>query len=137
MKSLASRRSALFGLIAVSGLVAGALGASAEDPGKPMIVKIHADWCGTCTRLDDTFAVLEKQVGSEATIVVLDVTDKGAVAKSRAEAERLGIVAFFDQYKGRTGTAAVLAADGTPVKVMKGEMDSQKYVDALREAQDA
>jgi thioredoxin-like negative regulator of GroEL len=101
---------------------------------KPMIVKIHADWCGTCQKLNATMAELESQVGSQATLVVLDVTDREAVERSTAEADRLGIRSFFDQYKGSTGTVAVLTASGEPVSVMKGELDADKYVAALAEA---
>jgi thiol-disulfide isomerase/thioredoxin len=102
-----------------------------------MIVKIHADWCGTCTKLDVTFEELQLKVGSDAEIVVLDVTDKDAVDASRARAEELGIVAFFDEYKGSTGTVGVLDAGGTTIVVMKGEMDAQKYVEALKKAPEA
>ncbi len=101
---------------------------------KPMIVKIHADWCGTCTRLEATFDELEKQIGSDARIVVLDVTDKAAVARSAAEADRLGIREFFDAYKSKTGTVGVIDASGKTVSVMKGEMDPSKYVAAVKKA---
>ena len=101
---------------------------------KPMIVKIHADWCGTCTRLETTFEQLEKEIGSEARIVVLDVTDKAAVARSAAEADKLGIRDFFDSYKSKTGTVGVFDASGKTVSVMKGEMDPSKYVAAVKKA---
>ncbi len=101
---------------------------------KPMIVKIHADWCGTCTRLEATFDELEKQIGSEARIVVLDVTDKAAVVRSAAEADRLGIREFFDSYKSKTGSVGVIDACGNTVSVMRGELDASKYVAALSKA---
>ncbi len=101
---------------------------------KPMVVKIHADWCGSCTQLETTFEELEKQIGSEARIVVLDVTDKAAVARSAAEADRLGIREFFDSYKSKTGTVGVIDACGNTVSVMKGELDASKYVAAIRKA---
>lgn len=109
----------------------------AGDAGKPMIVKIHADWCGTCARLEPTFQELQTKVGSEAEIVVLDVTDRSAVEHSRARAEELGIVAFFDQYKARTGTVGVLDASGHTVAVLKGETDTSKYLEALKKARGA
>jgi len=111
-------------------------GESAQElADKPIIAKIHADWCGTCTRLNPTMAELEKRVGSEATVVTLDVTDKEAVARSAAEAERLGISKFFDRYKGKTGTVGVIARDGKIVQIYKGELDVDKYVDALAVAE--
>ena len=126
--------------ILAGGLVAAAASAgevSADaDASKPFIVKIHADWCGTCTRLNGTWEALEKSVGSEARLVVLDVTDKEALARSRAEADRLGLRSFFDAYKSQTGTVAVLdGATREPVSVMKGELDAGRYEAAVARAQ--
>ena len=128
----------LAALVALCFAVAPALAGHHEKSetmnGKPMVVKIHADWCGTCTRLETTFEELEKQIGGEARIVVLDVTDKAAVARSAAEADRLGIRDFFDSYKSKTGTVGVIDAQGRTVSVMKGEMDASKYVAAVQKA---
>jgi thiol-disulfide isomerase/thioredoxin len=125
-------------LLALGALFALALAAGAaqaeSEAAKPMIVKIHADWCGTCTRLNSTMAEVKEKIGGDAVIVVLDVTDREAVAASTAKADELGIRAFFDRYKGKTGTVGVIAADGTTVSVMKGELDPDKYVAALAEA---
>jgi len=128
---LSQRRVAL---AALAGMLAFALASHAEEPATPMIVKIHADWCGTCSALETTFEALEPQVGGDARIVILDVTDREAVARSQAEADRLGIRAFFDAYKSKTGTVGVLDANGTAVTVMKGEMDPAKYVAAVKKA---
>ena len=106
--------------------------AQAEAPvEQPMIVKVHADWCGTCRRLDATFEVLEREVGTRARIVVLDVTDDKRSTRARRQAAELGIEAFFDEYQRRTGTVGILAADGTPIEVLKGERRVEKYVEIL------
>ncbi len=131
---------ALFGLgllvflALASGATAGSVSA-AEDASKPFIVKIHADWCGTCTRMNPTFEALEAKLGDRARVVVLDVTDREAEARSTAEADRLGIRPFFDRYKGKTGTVGVL--DGRTrdaVTVMKGETDVARYEAAVAAA---
>ena len=133
-------------LVAIGALLALAISASSpvwagsevsasQDSSKPFVVKIHADWCGTCTRLNGPLEALHQQVGDGARIVVLDVTDRKAVAASTAEADRLGIRGFFDQYKGRTGTVGVL--DGSTretVAVLKGEMDVAVYEKAIATA---
>ncbi len=145
MKNSNSRRRGLAvglaALVAIGFAVGPALAGHHEKAetadAKPMIVKIHADWCGTCTRLEATFDELEKQIGSDARIVVLDVTDKAAVARSAAEADRLGIREFFDSYKSKTGTVGVIDANGKTVSVMKGEMDPSKYVAAVKKASGA
>jgi thiol-disulfide isomerase/thioredoxin len=135
------RRGLAFGLAALVALCFAVVPAGADHHeksvmkgDKPMIVKIHADWCGTCTRLETTFKELEQQIGSDARIVVLDVTDKAAVARSAAEADRLGIRDFFDSYKSKTGTVGVIDANGKTVSVLKGEMDPSKYVAAVQKA---
>jgi len=105
------------------------------DASKPFLVKIHADWCGTCTRMNPTFEALQQKVGSETRIVVLDVTDKSTTAAARAEAERLGVTGFFDQYKSKTGTVGVLRGDSREVvQVIKGATDPGRYVTALEQA---
>lgn len=101
----------------------------------PMVVKIHADWCGTCTRMNPTFDELDVKLEGKARIVVLDVTDQQAVARSTAEADRLGVRAFFDQYKSKTGTVGVLnGTTGEPVLILKGETDTAPYVAAVASA---
>ena len=108
---------------------------AAEDASKPFLVKIHADWCGTCTRMNPTFEALEQKVGSESRIVVLDVTDKTTTAAARTEAERLGVTAFFEEYKSKTGTVGVLRGDDRAVvQVIKGATDPARYVSALEQA---
>jgi thiol-disulfide isomerase/thioredoxin len=136
MERLATR-TVWLGLAALAALALAGASAQAGDAGKPKIVKIHADWCGTCTRLNTTFEALQQEIGSEADIVVLDVTDRDAVEASRAKAEELGLTAFFDSYKGKTGTVGVFDAEGNEVTVLKGEFDTEVYVAALKKAKEA
>ncbi len=108
---------------------------SQEDASSPLVVKIHADWCGTCTRIEEPLEALRQKQGDQARYVVLDVTDREAVSASQAEADRLGIRAFFDKYKGKTGTVGVLnGATRETVSVLKGEMDVVVYEEALATA---
>lgn len=106
-----------------------ALPSGAEpDAGGPLVVKIHADWCGTCVKLNPTWDELQARYGESARFVVLDVTDKSATVASGVEADRLGISEFFDANKGRTGTIAILnAKTGEVVEVFKGEFDPAAY----------
>lgn len=108
--------------------------AKGEDPGRPMIVKIHADWCGTCLKLTPIFEALERDVGDRALIVVLDVTDRPMLERAREQAGRLGIRGFFDANQSKTGTVAVLDARGRVVALGQGELDPTWYVVALRKA---
>ena len=128
-----------FALAALLGLALGLAPAAhaepaADDPQRPLVVRIHADWCGTCTRLGPVWERLEAAYGKRAQLVVFDVTDRDAVARSREAAERLGLVEFFDDHKSRTGTVAVLGGDRKPVAVFKGETDFDRYAVALGRA---
>lgn len=117
-----------------------AAGAGADGPGgavsPPLVVKIHADWCGTCQMLGPTWERVERELGGQAQVVTLDVTDRAAIARSSATAERLGIGSFFAAYRSQLGTVAVLRAGSRePVEIFNGELDYVAYADAVRRAQ--
>ncbi len=117
------------------GLANDAARAGEAEKAKPYVVMVHADWCGTCTLLEPTWQRIEAELGDQAVVMVFDVTDKDGVEQSRADAERLGLVAFFDQYRSSTGTIGVLDGEtGEPVRILKGERDFSKYEAAVIEA---
>ena len=102
---------------------------------KPYVVKIHADWCRTCRKLEGTWLKIESELGGDAHLVKLDVSDRAAVERSLAEAERLGLGDFFREYRASTGTIGVI--DGKtfkPVAIMRGELDFSKYQEAVEKA---
>jgi len=120
--------------IAVAGS-GGAESAPAPSSAQPYVVKVHADWCGTCSALEPTWEKIEAEYQGKARLVVFDVTNKKAIDKSRAEAKLLGLTEVFDRYKGKTGTIAVLDAQRNPIAVMKGELDFTRYKEAIAQAQ--
>lgn len=121
-------------MIALGSTAAAGADAKGEDAGRPMIVKIHADWCGTCAKLTPIFEALERDIGDQAVIVTLDVTDRTAFASSREQADRLGIRVFFDENRSKTGTVAVLDARGQVVALGRGELDPAWYIEAVQKA---
>ncbi len=129
-------------LVASLALWAAAVAASAEtevpadaDASRPFVVKVHADWCGTCTKLNPTWEGIQAKIGDNARFVVFDLTDKEAVQRSRAEAERLGLTPFLTRHKRSTGTIAVLdGASREPVIVLRGDTDVAKYEEAVARA---
>ncbi len=122
---------AIVALVGTAGVGANAKG---EGAGRPMIVKIHADWCGTCAKLTPIFEALEREVGHQALLVTLDVTDRTMLEKSQEQADRFGIRVFFDANQSKTGTVAVLDARGQVVALSRGELDPGWYIEALRKA---
>ena len=112
-----------------------AAGDEAACSEKPLVVKVHASWCASCKVLAATWSRVETELGERATIVVFDVSDRVAYEQSRAEAQRLGIDEFFQEFRKQTGTVAVLDCETRePVVVLKGERDYAKYVEAVDKA---
>jgi thiol-disulfide isomerase/thioredoxin len=102
---------------------------------KPIVVKIHADWCATCKRLDAIWTQLDTDMGDQVQVVTLDVSDRVAFQESQATAKELGLEDFFQEYRSKTGTIAVLDCNSRePVAVMNGELDLGKYREAIAEA---
>ncbi len=126
----------LFLVLTAALLLLGTATTASADTGadKPTVVKIHASWCGTCTRLEGTWKKLQDTYGDSANFVVFDVTDKAALEKSRAEAKRLGLTTVLDEFKASTGTIAVVGADGKTLEVFKGVSDPARYDEALGQA---
>lgn len=130
-------------LIALGLALALALAASASAAGdkakgcdrassRPTIVKIHADWCGSCRATAAVWERIENEFGDEAQIVRFDVTDRIGHDAAKAEAAALGLDDFFQEYRRRTGVIAFLASGAdSPTTILAGERDFEKYRAAL------
>ena len=124
----------LVGLVLIVSIGSAATAKDAPEAcsSKPYVVKIHADWCGSCRALKSVWERIESDLQDQASAVTLDVTDRAAYTESQAAAERLGISEFFQEYGSRTGTIAVLdCRSRKPVAVMSAERDFEKYREAI------
>ena len=102
---------------------------------KSYVVKIHADWCGSCKATESVWERVQNELGDRATVVKLDVSDRVEYEKSADEARRLGIENFFQEYRSKTGVVAVLDCQTRePVAVLIGERDFEKYLQAVKKA---
>jgi len=128
----------LVSCLALFGLWSPPVAADDDEQGcsaKVVVVKIHADWCRTCKALDSVWTQLGETAGDDVTIVELDVSDRVAFNESKVAAEKLGISKFFNEYRSKTGTVAVLQCNSDePVAVLNGERDLRKYREAIAKA---
>jgi thiol-disulfide isomerase/thioredoxin len=86
--------------------VAGPLAPSLQ--GKPVLVRIHADWCPACKATQSTIDDLRQAYAGKINFVQFDVTNAKTAAASQAQAEKLGLTKFYDAAKAATSTVAVI-----------------------------
>jgi thiol-disulfide isomerase/thioredoxin len=101
--------------------------AEAGNPSKPYVVKLHAQWCPVCMLTKDVWSQIEDTYSTRANLVVLDFTNQANTDRSRAEAKRLGLETFFDEYAGSTGTIVVL--DGRTKEVTASINGSRNFAE--------
>jgi thiol-disulfide isomerase/thioredoxin len=102
---------------------------------KPYVVKLHAQWCAVCMVTKTVWARIEETYSGRVHLVVLDFTNDANTNASKAEATRLGLSRFFDEFGGSTGTVFVL--DGRTKEVtasINGSRDFDEYRAAIEAA---
>lgn len=101
--------------------------ADAAKAGKPYVVKMHAQWCPVCMVTKGVWSQIEQTYGTRVNLLVLDFTNDANTEASRAEAARLGLEKFFDEYSAATGTIVVL--DGRTREVVASIKGSRDFAD--------
>ncbi len=89
-----------------SGMILGQLPQALQ--GKPVVVRIHADWCPACKATEATYRGIEKHYAGKATFVTFDVTDAKTAAEAATKAEKLGLTKLYDTDKTATSTVAII-----------------------------
>jgi len=106
--------------------------AEAAIPGRPWVVKLHAQWCPVCMLAKGVWSEIEHGYAGRVRFVVFDFTDDTTTAASRAEAERLGLTDFLAEAGNTTGTIVVL--DGSSKAALAwigGSRDIADYAAAI------
>ncbi|GJD21305.1 hypothetical protein sll0685 [Rivularia sp. IAM M-261] len=79
-----------------------------ELQGKPVIVKIHADWCSACRTIAPIIQEMQQQYNGRANFVVFDITNQSTIKASVARATELGLDGFFTANRTRNATVAFI-----------------------------
>ena len=101
---------------------------------KPIVVKLHAQWCVKCMATKDVWADIEKEYANRVHLLVMDFTDAASTELSRKEAQRLGLDRFFEEFSGATGIVVVLDA---ATKDVAAELGFSRDLSVYRAAIDA
>ena len=106
----------------------------AAGTSKPFVVKAHARWCPVCMTTTGVWEQLQQAYAGRVNLVVLDLTTEATSEAGRAEARRLGLEKFFDDYMYETGTVFVLDGRSKEVKhSIHGSRDFAEYRAAIDE----
>jgi thiol-disulfide isomerase/thioredoxin len=101
---------------------------------KPIVVKLHAQWCAKCMVTKSVWSDIEKEYAGRVHLLVLDFTNDATTDASRKEAHRLGLERFFEEFSGATGIVVVLHAR---TKEVSAELDFNRELPEYRAAIDA
>lgn len=97
-----------------------------------LIVHVHADWCPACKNIAPAWDRIEQDYAKKARFVTLDVTTRQTASQAQQLADRLGISDFYDQYRARTSTVAILSADtGQVLKTFYNQSSYDAYANAI------
>lgn len=103
--------------------------------GKPVVVRIHADWCPACKATQSTIDDLQKAYVGRINFVQFDVTNAKTAAASQAEAQKLGLEKFYDASKAATSTVAVIdPQNGKIYATLYNDGDLKDYEVAVNQA---
>ena len=108
--------------------------ADLSNPARPYVIKLHAQWCPVCMVTKGVWGEIEKTYTGRVNLVVFDFTSQASTAKSRTEAERLGLRPFLDEYEGATGLVILLSGRKDVLASIKGSRDFGEYRDAIDSA---
>ena len=110
----------------------------AEDPGRvqvtrrdferPKLVIIRARWCSACDVAEPYLASAYKKHQGQVDLVVLDVTDDYTTRHAARQAEREGVGAFFDEFRGRTPSVALVELP-EEYRLVRGPLTDVDYLE--------
>jgi thiol-disulfide isomerase/thioredoxin len=99
----------------------------AAAAGAPWVVKLHAQWCPVCMLTKSMWSQIEQNYAGRVRLAVFDFTNAETTARTRAEAERLGLDAVLEEAGFATGPILVL--DGHDKNIVAWINGSRNFAD--------
>lgn len=129
----------IVGSVSVSSLAAEAEENAASAAPELVVVKFHADWCGSCKAMGDTFEDLTSKLDSEPVLFVeLDQTTTAGREQAGYLMNAMGGGEVWDEFGGKTGFILIInPADMSVVGKLTKDMGFKDMVKAIEEARPA
>ena len=103
--------------------------------GKPVVVRIHADWCPACKQTEPMLAAMKRTYGDRVSFITYDVTNAKTAARASSDAKADGLAKFYDATKAATSTVAVIdSKTGTVVAELYNDIEVADYTQAIERA---
>ncbi len=106
---------------------------AAAFQGKPLVVRVHADWCAECQTTLPDFHAFAAMYPRKINILDLDVTGGKTLAKAVALAQNAGIGAYYELTKTKPLTVAFIdPKSNTIIAELRGNVDLNDLITAER-----
>jgi len=100
---------------------------------KPLIVRVHADWCAECQTSLPDFIAFAGTFKNRINVIDIDVTDGKTSATAAALAQRSGLRAYYEKTKAQPLTVAFIDPDADIVVAeLRGNVDRDDLLVAER-----
>jgi len=101
--------------------------------GRPVMARIHADWCSACKATQPTIDALRAKYGLSVAYVEFDVTDAKTSAAAETKAKQLGLSAFYEANKAVTSTVGIVnPTNGNVVAKFYNDSNADDYTKAIQ-----
>src|SRR5271167_2098633 len=75
---------------------------------RPYVLVVYADWCPYCQQLKPALARINDRYRDKIHFVRFDITTEETAAKSKQQAEKLGLADFYEKNHERTAVVIIL-----------------------------
>jgi thiol-disulfide isomerase/thioredoxin len=100
---------------------------------RPFLLVVYADWCPSCQRLKPTLALLNEKYRGKIRFVRFDITSEESAAKSKEQAQKLGLGDFFERNHQQTSLVIILDSSSHEVFRTVNDYDPEHYKTILNQ----